>query len=208
MNNRASYFHLSTLTKNPCFQTKPAHAAALGTTLCAGCLHPRPDITAIDVWLQGQSPRDKPLNFLYACGLGLIHQELVDLLEPIHVERDLYLGRVYNASSRECTDWHTFHGRRTLIMRGSEDAEYRTCPECGRNIYHATGTRYLFPSPPADAEIYGSNLGGLIVPSETAARIKAKRWRVVHVEPLPVVESPADGFGPLPYRNQVTEFDR
>jgi len=103
MTSNTLFFHLGTLTMDPCFQLKEAHAEAMRTTLCPGCAHPRPGATAIDVRLQEErSPRDKPLNFLYGCGIGLIHQELLEMLAPTDVGRDLYLGRVYNSQGHEC----------------------------------------------------------------------------------------------------------
>jgi hypothetical protein len=71
---------------------------------------------------------------------------------------------------------------------------------CGRHIYHATGRSYLYPAPRADALIHGSNLGGLVVTPEIAERVRAKRWRKVAIEELPVLDPPPDGFGTLPYR--------
>jgi hypothetical protein len=199
------FFHVGTLTMDPCFQLKEAHAEAMRTTLCPACAHPRPDATAIDVWLQeDRSPHDRPLNFLYGCGIGLIHREMLELLENNDLTRDLYFGRVYNNRGEECAKWQTFHARHTLIVRGSNGAEYRTCNECGRNIYHATGKSHLFPAPPGDATIFGSNEAGLVVPAGIAARVKAKKWRKVSIDELPVVEVPADGFGLLPYRETTS----
>jgi hypothetical protein len=186
---------------DPCFQLKEAHAEAMRMTLCPGCAHPRPGATAIDVWLQeNRSPRDKPLNFLYGCGIGLVHQDLLEQLNSADVDRDLYLGRVYNRHGQECADWRTFHGRRKVIVRGSKEGSYRTCEECGRNIYFAKGKQYLCPAPPEDACIYGSDESGLVVSLHTAEKVRARRWRKVRIERLPIVEVPPDGFGPLPYR--------
>lgn len=201
MKSKSLYLHLGTLTKDPCFQLPQAHAEAMRTTLCPGCAHPRPSTTAIDVWLQEDgSPKNPPLNFLYGCGIGVIHRELLDLLPTSETGRDLYLGRVHNCFGDVCPDWHTFHGRRKVVFRGSKDAEYRTCDVCGRNIYHATGKPFLFPAPPEDAVLYSSNLGGLVVWPEIGERIAARRWRKVSIEELPVLDPPPDGFGDLPYR--------
>lgn len=201
MRNRSLYFHLGTLTKDPCFQLPQAHAEAMRTTLCVGCAHPRPDTKAVDVWLQeDRSPKNPPLNFLYGCGIGLIHRELLELFPPAEIGRDLHLGRVHNRFGDVCSEWHTFHGRRKVIFRGSKDAEYRTCEVCGRNIYHARGRPFLFPAPSKDAEIFSSNLSGLVVLPEVAERVTARRWRKVSIEEMPVLDPPPDGFGDLPYR--------
>ena len=204
MNKHSLFFHLTTLTRHPCFQMKEAHAEAMRTTLCPGCAHPRVEAEGIDVWLQEKRPpRDKPLNFLWGCGIGLIHRELIELIGLAAVERDLYLGLVSDESRRECVEWRTFHGRYTLLFRGSTEAGYRTCAVCGRNIYSAMGKPFLYPAPPNDAMIYGSNLGGLIVPPEIAERVRAKGWRKVSIEKLPVLDEPIDGLGLLPYGEAV-----
>lgn len=196
-------FHIISLTRDPCFQNKEAHAEAMRTTLCAGCAHPRPNVGSIDVWLQEErSPQDKPLNSLYGCGIGLIHDALLELLGP-SADHDFYLGRVYNDHDQRSVGWHTFHGRRKMIIRGTKDAHFRTCDRCGRNLYHATGKFFLSPRPPKDAEICGSDLSGLIVPQPLAEKIRAQKWRKVGIYRLPVLDDPPDGFGVLPYRNSV-----
>ncbi len=66
-------------------------------------------------------------------------------------------------------------------------------------LYHAIGKRYLYPAPPNDATISESDLAGLVVPADIAARVQAKRWQKLGIEPLPVLEAPTDGLGQLPY---------
>ncbi len=185
----------------PCFETKESHAAALGVTICAGCLYPKPGVTTFDVRLQDRAPRDKPLNFVYGYAVGLMHRELLDLIGMQVVQRDLYIGRVTGARGDQLADWVTFRGRRQVIIRGSKDATYRVCPECDRVVYFASGKQYLYPAPPADAMVFGTQHAGLIVGQEVQDRVAAKKWRRLGVEKLPVLDEPLDGLGVLPFRS-------
>ena len=192
-------FHLRSRTMHPCYETKQAHAEAMQTTLCPGCAHPRPDVTAIDVRLQERAPRDKPLNLMFGSAVGLVHRALLELIGQEIVRRDLYLGRVFGNGGNEVSDWVTFRGRFGLVVRGTRDAGFRTCSICGRNLYHATGKRYLFPSPPEDATIFESDLSGLIVPVEVYERVTTRKWARIGVDKLPVLEHPVDGLGEIPF---------
>lgn len=198
--NSPSFFHISSLSRDPCFQNKEAHAEAMRTTLCPGCAHPRPTAGAIDVWIQEErSPEDKPLNTLYGCGIGLIHDSMLELLGPA-ADHDLYLGRVYNDRDQRSIGWHTFHGRRKVVVRGSKEAGHRACEVCARTIYFARGKQYLCPAPAPDVSICTSDESGLVLPRPIADQIRAKKWRRVAIEELPVLDDPPDGFGVLPYR--------
>lgn len=199
MSDPKVYFHLHSKTMHPCSDTKKAYAEALQTWLCAGCARPKPDVQAVDVWLQNRAPRDKPLNFVFGSAVGLIHKDLLEAIGATIVEQDLYLGQVIGDCGR-LEDWATFRGRRGVIVRGSKDASFRTCPECGRNIYCASGKRYLYPTPPRDATIFESDLFGLVVPPDVYKRVSKRNWRMLAVDSLPVLAEPADGLGELPFR--------
>jgi len=194
-------FHLSSKTMRPCYQTKRAHAEAMRTILCPLCTQPKPTVSSIDVSLQERVPNDKPLNFLFGCGIGLIHRELLDLIGVEIVERDLFIGRVVGNHGKAIDDWATFRGREVVIVRGSQDAKYHTCPECGRNNYYAAGKQYLYPRPMGHATIFESDLHGLIVPTDVCERVMTRKWRRLNVDRLPVVDDPPDGLGIIPFRD-------
>jgi hypothetical protein len=199
MSDPQMFFHLRTKTMHPCYETKNSHAESVRNILCPGCAHPKPDVTAVNVCLQERSPRDKPLNFLFGPGIGLIHRELIDLIGEDIVRRDLYLGRVTDCDDKLVADWMTFRGRQGIIVRGSKEAECRACKRCGRNLYYAAGRRYLYPAPSPDATIFESHLFGLVVPASVHERVATKRWRMLGVDKLPVVDEPVDGLGVLPF---------
>lgn len=194
------WFHLLSKTMDPCFLTRAAQDEALRSWLCRGCAYPCPGVGPIDVCLQDRVPRDKPLNLVYGTGVGLIHGELLELIGESIVDRDLYIGHVIGGHGKEVCDWKTFHARCPVIVRGSQEAGYRVCEKCGRNVYCATGRSYLYPAPPGEATVFGSHLYGLVVPRDVFARVSTKQWRMLRVERLPVLAEPADGLGVVPFR--------
>jgi hypothetical protein len=198
MSEMPKFYGLGSNTMNPCFLTHEARDEAQRTYLCRGNPHPKPDITVVDVWLQDRAPRDMPMNFVYSCGVPLVHKELLELLGDDVVRRDLYIGRVFGKGGKEIEDWVTARGRRRVILRGDREASYRLCSECGRTRYSAQGNRYLFPAPPTDATIFESHLFGLVVPRDIYERVAAKKWRRLAITKLPILDPPPDGLGVLP----------
>jgi len=82
----------------------------------------------------------------------------------------------------------------------AKNASTRVCTECGGRGYYAAGKRYLYPAPPADATIFESDLFGLVVPPEVYERVSVKRWRMLGIDKLPVLDQPMDGLGLIPFR--------
>ena len=195
-----AFFHLRSKTMHPCYLTHAALAEAQRTWVCPGCGRLKPGVQAVDVWLQGRAPRDKPLNFVFGSGVPLIHKELVDLLGDEIIQRDLFIGRVFDDRGDEVNDWVTFRGRRGVIVRGSKDARSSICAECRGRSYYGAGKRYLYPTPASDATIFESHLYGLVVPPEVYERVAVKKWRMLGVDKLPILAEPIDGLGVLPFK--------
>ncbi len=194
MNVNSTFFHLYSRSLRPCYQTKNVHATAMRSTLCEGCAHPRAGIGPIDVFLQEASPRDKPLNVLWGCGIGLMHEELAEQLGIDILRRELHLGRVHDSCGDLVPDWMTFHGANCIVVRGTTDALVRTCATCGRQLYHAGGKRYLCPRPAENVTLYPSNLSGLVIRPQAYEKIEAKKWRKLGVEQLEALDEPLDGI--------------
>lgn len=113
------------------------------------------------------------------------------------VQRDLYLGNVFGPNGNVLDDWVTFRGRHRVIVRGSKNVSYRKCNVCGRHVYFAMGSRYLFPQPTSDASIQESDLFGLVVTPQVMARVTVSRWPNLGVEELKVAENPKDALPEL-----------
>ncbi len=196
MNKKPEYFHLHTSTMNSCSMSNVAALTAKQTWLCPGCNCPKPSQAAIDVTLQEPEPQDAPLNFVYGFGVPLANKAFLECLGEA-VIRDLYVGRVFNESGEEVPDWLTFRGKSRLIIRGTKNVSHRVCGECGRNVYFAMGSRYLFPTPPKDRELFESDLSGLIISAAIFDRIDINKWPKLVVDKLPVLPMPKDALPEL-----------
>ena len=168
---------------SPCSLDAEEIELAFRTWLCRGCNGPKQGCGAIDVRLQSPLRLDKPLTFVAGGFPGIALKELLWQIDPEIVQRDLKLGRVFRSDGKLLDDWATFHGRYTLIIRGTESISQRVCSDCGRLVYFAMGERYLFPEPPTDADVYESDLSGLILKQREFQRLDLTRWRRgVHVD--------------------------
>ena len=188
-------YHLYPGSLNPCSMTKAASALARATWLCVGCSSPRPESTAIDVYLQDNEPTGV-LNFVNGHGVPLIRRDLLLSFGEEVVNRDLHVGQVFGPDERELSAWATFRARQRVIIRGSKNVSCRKCRRCGRIVYFATGPRYLCPSPPKADVLSESDLFGLVMPESLFTEAQHDRSRLVGVQcdRLPMVEIPRDGL--------------
>jgi hypothetical protein len=74
MSDAPAYYHLVSSTMLQCHLTHDARDAAQSWT-CNSCSPPNAGIRAVDVRLQDRIPRGKPMNFVYTCGVPLVHRE-------------------------------------------------------------------------------------------------------------------------------------
>jgi len=198
MTNNMVYVAMITRTKTPCFLTKEASEIADRTWRCTGCAAPKPDVKSIDAHLESK-PRDKPLNFAYGDAVTVIYLPFLQKFPQALVDRDLYVGRVYGPKGKLIPDWATIHGRKRLIIRGTDDAGVRRCDECGRDVYFSLDGLFLYPQPPDDVAIFEVAGGaGLIVREELFNTIDIGKWHTLRILRLPVIDPPPDGLGELP----------
>lgn len=127
----------------------------------------------------------------------MVRRELLQAFPSEIVGRDLFLGKVIGDGHTELEEWLTFQGRHRLIVRGRLDPGARICEECGRQLYSAGGRPYLFPAPPPGADVFESDLRGLIVTESLFQQIDLTPWKKLRKEKLPVLEAPLDGLGVL-----------
>ena len=191
------FIHLHPLGMNPCDMDPDAYAEAANTWLCTGCGSPKPFVQAINVRIQDYLPEDTPLTFVSGCGVIIAHRSLLTPLRSSAVATDLLLGGVIGKSGGTMPGWATLHGRERVIVRGSQNVSYRRCDQCGRHVYFAMGTPYLFPAPPGDRSIYESDLYGLVVASNVVDLPSLKRWPKLGIDNLEVLHAPRDSLGEL-----------
>ena len=183
---------------SPCSIDRSEGERLSGHYICKSCNGPLPHCRSIDVTLEHTTGIDKPLTFVAGGFPGIMCRDLLQRLDPEVIQRDLFLGRVFGPNGKLLDQWVTFHGRRTLIIRGTQHAGHRVCDMCHRVLYFATGLRYLFLAPPADATIFESDLSGLIFPAAMYHKIDLGKWRKkIHADELQVVDEPLDGLGTL-----------
>jgi hypothetical protein len=196
MSDSNCYVHFHSSTMDPCSPLKTAYVEATSTWLCAGCVRPKPDVGPVDAHIQERAP-EGPLNFLSGCGVPLARKSFLFAFGDERIKRDLRLGEVFGPDGHRLDDWVTFRGKRRLIVRGSKHASYRVCPNCGRDVYFAMGTRYLYPEPPKNVELFESDLGGLILPESIATELNIGELAGVTCERLKALGQPKDGLPPV-----------
>ena len=191
------YYHVYCPTQNTCTPTQTALDDAMQTWCCDGCSNARPTWQEVDVAIEQPHPRVGPLNFVSGCCVGIVRRDFMTQLGPDIFQRDLYLGRLLGPSGDAVENWVTFRGRRRLIIRGDRHVSHRRCPICKRDIYFALGKPYLYPAPPSDAEVFESNLWGLVVADSVLDRLDTTKHRTLRVEPIPIADTPRDGLAIL-----------
>lgn len=204
MSNTNIYYYLSMRGLDPCSLTPSNYINAKKTWLCEGCKRPKPHIKGVDVILQDTPPRKTALNIVFGVGVGIAcRQFLEDIGWPL-VERDLYIGKVFNEKLKELTDFVSFMGRRTLIVRGSRNANFRVCPKCGMLGYFGMQKWYLIGQPFSGTDIFESHSHQLVLSPDAYAAFPHEKWkRSMYLTKLEVLETSLDGFGDLkiPDRN-------
>jgi len=198
MSDSVYYIHFKSKTMNPCFLTDDAYREATSTWLCRGCVRPKHDTQRIDAHIQDREP-EGPLNLVSGCGLPLAQKSFLFAFGQERIQRDLYLGQVFGPDGSRLDDWVTFRGKQRLIVRGTKNVSHRVCADCGRDVYFAMGTRYLYPAPPSDVELFESDLFGLIVLESVVSELEIPRHARVVRERLRVLKEPKDGLPPLSF---------
>ena len=190
-----TFTHLYSNGMSPCSLDKDNYAVATETWLCTGCGAPRPDVGSIDVQIQETLPDDAPLTFVNGCGVILARRDFLDSLPVVDIRSNVTLGTVRGASGTSLDDWSTVRCRSRLIVRGNRNVSYRQCTVCGRHVYFAMGSRYLYPAPLQGCSIFESDLYGLVLAHGPFPQLP--RWPKVAVDLLRIATRPQDGLGDL-----------
>lgn len=180
-------------------------AEAKRTWMCDSCNGVLPTSGSIDIQIKEFNYQiDKPLSLVGWCMLGVAWKPFLDLFDSALLERDFRIGRVFGQNGEIFESWSTYHALHKVIVRGTQEARYRICAKCGRCRYSALGKRYLYPAPPDDAVLYGSDLAGFVMREDLFKRMDFGKWRRrIQIQRLSVPESPPDGLGILQTWNPV-----
>jgi hypothetical protein len=107
-----------------------------------------------------------------------------------------HLGRVTAGNGKVLDNWVTWRGKHKAVVRRDSHVTHRLCDVCKRDIYFATGKPYLYPAPPSGTEIIQAG-ARLILTESMAEELGVREWKVVSIEPLPVLSAPRDGLPAL-----------
>jgi hypothetical protein len=124
--------------------------------------------------------------------LGLISADLVSKLGG--AAKWLHVGSVRLEGHGDLPTWRTVHGQYDLVVRGNRSVGHWVCDECGRNVYFALGSRYLYPAPDPAIEIYDGRMGRLVVTGAIVDNLDASRWPELDVRRIRVATKPRDGL--------------
>ena len=197
-----AFLALSYLFKRAEPLRRAAESDSEATTLafCAECRWPNQRLEGVDVTVAAR-PTGEPLNSFLRRGLGWPIGDSSNSWAPMSSPLIFISAECSIARSRLIDDWVTYRGKHPLVVRGMDHVGSRTCQSCGRNLYFATGQRYLHPTPPADIPLFQSDLLGLIMPAELLEQVSLTRGmrRNVRIERLPVLNPPPDGLGDIPF---------
>ena len=195
MSNQICY-EISPTTRNPSGLTRESRKAVFASWLCPKCRTFRPKIERIDVQVAVR-PRKIPLNLVAGTGIGIIHQDLLEVIGREIVHRDLLIEDVMEPSGNRVPAFSSVRGRTRVLIRGDVTSNYARCTECGRHLYFPKGNKYVLSSALKSAAIWQSHMTGLILNEETGCRvkehIKTRRWREIFVSQLAVLDAPQDG---------------
>jgi len=195
----AVFHHIYSQSMHPLEMVAGQYKQALKTWLCPACKSPRPGTKQIDVVVERMSAGGKAaLNLVMGTDVAVARRDLLLSLGTERVSRDLYVGTVALRDGSLIDGLVTFRGRRSMLVRGSKNVSYQCCVECGKALYFSTiGNRYLVGQPPLGAEIFESQMWGLIFSNEVAKGLDLAKWDRITHEVLPVLPVPIDGLGHL-----------
>lgn len=182
----------------PCNLEDDFYREARRTWLCNGCSAPNPSVGRIDVRLS-EPQINGVLNFVFEAEVSLARLSVLLSLGQERVHRDLHLGKVWGPDGEELSEWVTCRGRQRLIVRGTKNVTHRVCSVCGRNVYFAMPPWYLYPAPGEGAEIFETNLCGLMTTDSIARKAGIAKQRGVVVDRLQILKEPRDGLPPLEF---------
>ncbi len=197
--NRSVFHHLYSRSMHPLEMVDAQYKEALRTWLCPACKSPRPGTGPINVTVEDQGTRNRAtLNLVMGSGVPVARRDVLLSLGAERVFRDLYIGQVVKRNGTPVESLVTYRGRRSLLVRGSKNVSYRQCPECANPLYFSMiGERYLHGQPPRGADLFESQLWGLIFSNEIAKDLDLTKWEQVTHEIVPVRDIPADHLGDL-----------
>lgn len=201
MNIVKIYYHIYSASTDSLSVSHETAAELQKSWLCKGCNCPKPNTENVDITIQESTVGNGPLNIIWGAGVGVARRDFLAEFGKVRIKRNFWLGRLFTKDDGEVKDWVTYRGKNIVIIRGRQNVKQRNCDVCGQFLYYAAGSRYLFPTPPFNIEIFESHLQGLVVGSEVFDRLTLFRWSKLYIEKVPVKSKAYDGVT-IPPQNE------
>jgi hypothetical protein len=155
------YYHIYPASKSPCSLSTSTDSMLLDWK-CRTCGDPKPTVQHVNIRIAENKPHAKILNFIQG-GTIIINKGILRPIPENIISRDLYLGNLIMEDGLVNNEWATLRGRKKLIVRGTNDVACRICEECKQVFYYSSDSRYLYPAPDDNIDIYESDNYGIIV---------------------------------------------
>lgn len=166
--------------------------------LCRECRRPRSNDAPTQLIIDDYSLRPSPIT----AGMGDVtfaKKSLLALIEVDDISRYLHMGAVRTYDGELLKDWVYLYGVDKIILRGTREAGFRTCPLCNHTLYSAQGAEYLYPAPPADIPIFQTDTCGLLIDARYLDRSRLPKARWLGSQIIKIADKPRDGFDEFPY---------
>ena len=146
-----------------------------------------------------------PLNFISGSSVGIIRDDLLEVLNATQFHRTFVVGQVV-LNGCSVSGFHTFIGRNPIQIRGDSTSMFRTCQLCDNPVYVALREEHLLSGSIADrSPLYSTRRPVIILDSDTLASVIDSRIANVHRKLLGVRDEPLDGL-PVNLRDAPHDF--
>jgi hypothetical protein len=193
------FLHLKPTTMEPCSLDWTDFESTKNSWFCRGCNWVYPNKLGIDVNTSIDCLKNRYLTFLNGTGLVLAHKGLLSLLPVDLVEQGFNLGNVRSRDGRSLDTWRSMNAINRIIVRGTKNVSFRVCEACGRNVYFAQGTPYVFQSQIEGKSIFGTDSYGILIDSKYVDCKLLAMLKGVDVETVDSRNDSLDGLNQLPW---------
>jgi hypothetical protein len=160
---------------------------------CLECRSPVRGTQAVDALVVRDSEPPSPKSFDAFSGTTLLRRDFLTAFGMENIERDLWVGKVFDEKNVEIEHWATVRPRVERFIRYSSEVTCHSCPGCRRIRYWGRGRPYFCPPPAPGVGILTDGFW-LVVTREIAFLLNRTRWPKIYLEPVYVRDTPLDGF--------------
>lgn len=166
---------------------------------CPQCRRPCNHNAPAEMIVDDYALRPSPITAAAYDGVTFAKKSLLALIEIDDISRYLHVGAVQTFEGKLLEDWVYLYGVDRIIIRGTREAGFRTCPGCGRTLYSSQGPEYLYPAPDENVPIFQTDLCGILIDSRYLDRSRLPKARWLGSKIIKIADRPRDGLGEFPY---------